>query len=209
MKYSLTATSIVESLVVLLIVVVGVVGVFSIMNSAQKLSQATDDRIEAIQIARDGLEAFTNIRDTNWLLYSADLQNCWNTLNYDANCIWNTWNSTDITPWSYRIYRDSSTDRFILSASNQTGGFADADYRSSFEVFLDDRKLYRQISGEPLKSLFTRRILIEYYKADDTLWDSDDPKMKVTAIVEWNNSAKQSASILEIDMLLTNWKENL
>ncbi len=209
MKYSLTATSIVESLVVLLIVVVGVVGVFSIMNSAQKLSQATDDRIEAIQIARDGLEAFTNIRDTNWLLYSADLQNCWNTLNYDANCIWNTWDSTDITAWSYRIYRDSSTDRFVLSASNQTGGFVDPDYRSSFQVFLDDRKLYTQISGEPLKSLFTRRMLLEYYKQDDTLWDSGDPKMKVTAIVEWNNSAKQSPSILEIDMLLTNWKENL
>ena len=57
------------------------------MHSSQKFSNATGNRIEAIQIARDGLEAMTNIRDTNWILYGADPENCWNTMNYSGSCV--------------------------------------------------------------------------------------------------------------------------
>lgn len=57
------------------------------MTSSNKLADSTGKRIEAIQIARDGLEAFTNIRDTNWIKFAADYENCWNTLNYDSNCV--------------------------------------------------------------------------------------------------------------------------
>ena len=57
------------------------------MTSSQKLANSTEQRIEAIQIARDGIEAFINIRDTNWVLFAADYENCWNALNYDDTCI--------------------------------------------------------------------------------------------------------------------------
>jgi hypothetical protein len=29
----------------------------------------------------------TNIRDTNWKVFGANLQYCWNVLNYDSACI--------------------------------------------------------------------------------------------------------------------------
>ncbi len=54
-------------MVVLLLLTVGITGVYTILSSSQKLSNSTALRIEAIQIARDGLEAMTNIRDTNWI----------------------------------------------------------------------------------------------------------------------------------------------
>jgi len=57
------------------------------MTSSQKLANSTALRIEAIQIARDGLESFTNIRNTNWVRFAADYENCWNVLHYDINCI--------------------------------------------------------------------------------------------------------------------------
>ncbi len=87
MKYSLKATSVIEAMIVLLIVVTGVTGVYTLLNSSQKLAISTGNRIEAIQIARDGIEAFTNIRDTNWIRYSADYKNCWNVMNYNPSCI--------------------------------------------------------------------------------------------------------------------------
>jgi len=66
------------------------------MNASQKLANSTESRIEAIQIARDGLEAFTNIRDTNWLRFAADRANCWNVLNYNASCIGSATTTYDI-----------------------------------------------------------------------------------------------------------------
>ncbi len=87
MKYEKTATSIVEAMIVLLIVVTGTVGIFQILNASQHLADSTQRRIEAIQIARDGIEAMTNIRDTNWQLFAADRRNCWNSENYNQNCI--------------------------------------------------------------------------------------------------------------------------
>jgi hypothetical protein len=51
------------------------------------MSNNLDMKIQAIQIAREGIEAMTNIRDTNWKMLSTDNKNCWNTLNYDTNCV--------------------------------------------------------------------------------------------------------------------------
>jgi hypothetical protein len=60
---------------------------YDVFSSSQKLSSATKYRIEAISIAREGIEAVTNIRDTNAILFASDLDNCWNVLNYDNRCI--------------------------------------------------------------------------------------------------------------------------
>jgi hypothetical protein len=60
---------------------------YDIFSSSQKLSESTSHRIEAIQIAREGIEAVMNIRDTNALLFQADLENCWNVSGYNGNCI--------------------------------------------------------------------------------------------------------------------------
>lgn len=60
---------------------------FGILNSSQRLANTTGNRIQAIQIARDGIESMTNIRDTNWVKFPVDYENCWNTLNYDGLCI--------------------------------------------------------------------------------------------------------------------------
>ena len=86
------------------------------MNSSQKLAGSTGNKIEAIQIARDGLEAMMNIRDTNWLLFSADRKNCWNVRNYNVNCIGDTTLANDIrisATQGIRISRDINNRFFI------------------------------------------------------------------------------------------------
>ena len=158
------ASSIIEAMVVLMIITSGVTWVYLLMSSSQKLANSTWNRIEAIQIARDWLEAMTNIRDTNWILYGADPANCWNTLNYSGSCVWNTTISTDIKLWAneaFRIYRDIN-NRFMLSATGTTTSplFTNITYRNVFQVF----KLnwfYTQSGGIVTQPLFTREIQIE------------------------------------------------
>jgi len=53
MKKIKKATSVIEAMIIMLIVVNGVVGMYSLYNRSQKLSIATKNRIEAIQMARE------------------------------------------------------------------------------------------------------------------------------------------------------------
>lgn len=205
---SLSGTSIVESLVVMLIIVTGITGMYSIFTQSQKLSTTTENRIEAIQIAREWIEAFTNIRNTNWILYAADYKNCWNVLNYNSACIWDTSSSTDIiNNGNYKIYQDPVTSRWMLD-SQVTWDYTDSWYRSRFEVRKDTNWLYTQSGWVSFNPLFTREIQIEYLEDTDTSGtiDSNDEKMKIISKVQWSDSSKATPYTIELDTILTNWK---
>jgi len=76
------ATSIVEVMVIMLILVTWIVWMYKVYSESENLSTSTKNKITAIQIAREWIEAMKNIRDTNWILFSTNTENCWNTLNY-------------------------------------------------------------------------------------------------------------------------------
>lgn len=196
MKYSVQATSIIEAIIILMIVVTGTVWVYKNLDASQKLANTTWNRIQAIQIARDGLEWVTNIRDTNWLLYGADYENCWNTLNYNSTCIGNT-TSPKIWTGSYKIYKNTN-NQFELSI-HPTWDYTQTSYQSTYEVFRDTDGFYTQ-SGSVTNlypPLFTREIQISYPTADS---------MKVIALVSWLDNAKQTPHVLRMETQLTNWK---
>jgi hypothetical protein len=215
MKKSFQATSIIESMIVLLIVVTWIVWVFSLLNSSLKLSDATSQRIEAIQIARDGLEAFTNIRDTNWIKFSADYKNCWNTLNYNTSCIWTTGFSTDIThsATQWLIISRNTDNQFILTPLFYFSGwntYTNSDYRSKFGIQKDMNWFYTQtwwtlywVSGAPF---YTRELQIRYLNSSLWTWNSDDERIEVTSIVQWKDISRNAPKKLEITTILTNWE---
>jgi len=218
MKYSLSATSIIESMIVLLIVVTWIVWVYTLLTSSQKLSDSTSRRIEAIQIARDGLESFTNIRDTNWIKFSADYRNCWNTLNYNSSCIGNNWVGTDITHWitQWLLISQNANNQFIITRrSHPAAGnfYSNSTYRSQFAIRKDSNGFYTQVwwtiywvNGNPF---YTREIQIDYLDNNgNSLWPSasNNSRMKVTSIVQWQDIAKSTPQKLEISTVLTNWK---
>jgi len=219
MKSSLKATSIIEAIIVLLVVVSGITWVYWLLISSQNLANSTSQRIEAIQIARDGLEAFTNIRDTNWNRYSADYENCWNTLNYNSSCIGTTGTATDIRHGNnrgYVIYRDSQ-NRFRLLQMNYPAwsNYADSVYRSRFGIRRESENwfytqswwvVYGNSTNEPF---YTREIQVDY-KNDSWVsqWSlaSNNDIMEVNVIVQWNDRASKQIQKLEMSTLLTNWK---
>lgn len=124
--------SVIEVIVVLVILVTGMVGAYGILSSGQKLANTTEHRIRAINIAREGLEAIGNIRDTNWLKFASNYGNCWMTKDYDANCIGGT--ATAFSAGSYNLTKKGNL--WYLSGTiaplSYTGG-----YRDQFPIYLD------------------------------------------------------------------------
>jgi len=215
MKSSKKATSIVEAMVVMLIVVSWVVWMYTVFNESQQLSNTSANKIQAIQIAREWIEAMKNIRDTNWILYWSDTKNCWNTLNYQSNCVWAStpFTATDIEhDTSYKIYQDTDNRWKLKDETPPADGFKNSWYRTNFKVWLDINWFYTQSWGlidstNPLKPLFTREIKIKYI---DTNWwtaNSNDEKMQVTSLVQWVDSASTQAHKVEFTTILTNWKK--
>lgn len=196
----------------MLLIISGVVWVFSIFSESQKLSNSTEQRIQGIQIAREWIEAFENIRDTNWLLFAADYGNCWNVMYYNAGCIWTTNTVNDIGHQVSYIVEKSANNRWFLTPITKTTAndeFSDADYRNDFLVQQDADGFYVQWGwGTDIIPIFTREIYVEYIEDtnSDLFINSNDEKVRITSIVQWNDSAWDTARRVELVTELTNWK---
>lgn len=194
-------------------VVAGLVGLFSIFSESQKLSHATKQRIEGIQIAREWIEAFENIRDTNWFLFSADLWNCWNTLNYNSSCFGDAWTTLDIQHNASYIITQDSDNRWILTEVTKTAAndeFSDVGYRNDFRVRKDNSGFYTQSWGVDFLPIFTRELLVEYIEdttnPPDSIINENDEKIRVTSIVQWNDGTTATGKRIELQTELSNWK---
>ncbi len=200
-------TTIVEAMVVMLIVVIWIIWMYNIYSKSQNLSNTTQNRLIAIDIAREWIEAMTNIRDTNWMLFASNTDNCWNVLNYDSNCITTT-NPNSLAIWtnSYIIYSDSLDYRWkITQKTPAVFSYSNSWYRSVFEVKKDSLWFYSQSwsSLTSFKPLFTREIKISY-------WDNTNPHktMNVQSIVKWSDPSKSNWNFeVKLETVLTNWKK--
>jgi len=119
MQISEKASSLIEVMIAMLIITVWIIWLYTINDSAQKLSSGVKNRIQAVSIAREWLEATTNIRDTNFKIYPWDTKNCWNIQNYVATCLWDTSSTNRIQTWSYIIYQNTD-NRWYLEKQTQT-----------------------------------------------------------------------------------------
>jgi len=72
-------------MIVMVVVSVGILGAYSVLSSGQKLANTTIDRVQAINIAREGIEIVKNIRDSNYLQYPGSPEDCWRSSDYGCN----------------------------------------------------------------------------------------------------------------------------
>ncbi len=59
-----SGTSLVEVMVMMVILGISIVGIYTMVDSGQKLATLSDTRLNAVNIAREGLESVTTLRDT-------------------------------------------------------------------------------------------------------------------------------------------------
>ena len=206
MKKNKKATSIAEAMVLMLIVVTWVTWMYKIYMSSVNLERSINNKIIATNIAREWIEVMKNIRNTNWVLYASDTKNCWNTLNYNSSCIWDNSDTSDIGSWSY-IINQNSENRWILSWST-SWNYSEPNYRTNFRVWLDSKWFYTQTwVTTNLIPLYTREIQIDYINTTWSTIDSNDEKMKVTSLVQWEDNTSTSVHRLELTDILSNWKK--
>jgi len=209
MKINKKATSIVEAMILMMIVVIWTTWMYSIYISSTRLENSIWNKIIAINIAREWIEAMTNIRNTNWILFSSSKKNCWNTLNYNSNCVDTSWTALDIESlWSYILYKDTK-NRWNLTKSNYNWDYSsNENFRNEHRVWLDSDWFYTNSWSfytwtlNTLTPLFTRKIQVNYPE-----WNSDTQIMEVSSIVEWKDNSSNDVHKIELKKTLTNWEE--
>jgi len=212
MKKSKKATSIIEAMIVLLIITTWVVWMYNIFSKSNNLSNSTENKIYAIQIAKQWIEWFTNIRNSNWIRFSSDYKNCWNTditIPNPGDCLWDK--TTD-----YDINLTNSNKRFIIDRdSNNSWFLTEKDswtywlwsYNTDFRIKIDSNWIYTHSWTINFLPVFTREINIKYLKDDWSEWDSNNPKMLVTSLVQWLDSSSNTPHKVELEETLTNRKK--
>lgn len=198
MKKSVLWTTIVESIIVMMIIVIWVIWAYNIFSKSIDIISSTDYKLKAISIAREWIEAITNIRDTNWLLYQANRENCWLTYNYDAGCV--IYNNKYVPPWSYVLY-NWPWNKFYLSWVTSIGVWFDNNYKNDFRVKTLSW-FYTQSWGININPVFTREIKISYKP-----W-TPPQEASIESIVRWDDNSSSNYHEVKLETSLTNWKKD-
>jgi type II secretory pathway pseudopilin PulG len=161
------------------------------------------DRLIAEGLAREGFEAVTNIRDTNWLRFSEDPENCWNVDPTVELCDPNDPDQV-IPPDNYTVTLNVETLGWEMTSIGDAldldrGDAANVDYvlyvvdrdldndTNDDGDFVNDRDLYTHDDfGAVETSKFYRMVTIQ---CDDGTCQ-DDQRMTVTSIVQWFHGAR-------------------
>jgi len=69
--------SILEVIITIFVIIVGIVGVYSLVPRIVAISFANKDKFIASQLAKEGMELTRNIRDSNWLEQIGNPANLW------------------------------------------------------------------------------------------------------------------------------------
>lgn len=77
--------TLIEVIAALTSLVLAGLAAMTVILSAMGSTAISKEYLMAQNFAREGVEGVVNIRDTNWLLYSSDKQNCWDLIRSTQN----------------------------------------------------------------------------------------------------------------------------
>lgn len=167
-KSDIRGETLAETIVALSILAIVITVASTIMvNSMRNLSVAKQ-RVVAVNIAREGIEAMRNIRDTNWLLYSDRRRQCWNQdPEFDCDP------PSPIVPGIYVVYK-SADGSWQLEAADK-----DLNADDNFDTVTDETDGDDNFENDPDKDLIKLSLVdIDDSVNSDGEGDSeDDPDM--------------------------------
>ncbi len=195
--------SLIEIMAMIAVLGLAIAAMFSTVIWGIYFARDSENRIKAINLAREGIEWVTNLRNTNWLRFSSDQTNCWKIENYQSGCIgaplFATANSLGATPIAKKYVLTNSNGAWYLKLPTATTGSW---------LWVDDNWFYTATGsmapGETLctitqsincRSPFTREIQILKGATENTI--------SVTSIVDWYEKRAQNVTLTTT---LTNWK---
>lgn len=206
-------------MVVIVVVTAGIVWAFWVLSSGQKLAATTTDRVQAINFAREWVEAVKNIRDTNYFQYPANPTDCWIVKDYDCTTSnkYQTWSYVlarkDFATWSSPVIKIcdhcwylSGTNSVVETKPDNSNW--DSTYRPKYALALDGSgytvtgstswspTMCRNSTSTGCLTQFTREIALKRVE-DDTV--------EFSSYVHWRDT-NGSIMTVELPMTLKNWR---
>lgn len=224
--------TLIETVVAIFILVMGIVAALGLAIYALNASTNLTKQIVAVGLAREGLEAVRNMRDTNWLKLALD-NDCYDyvTTNEDAHCYkdWldhgGTWNNSG-NDRGYKMDPGGTTSYLLTVDSNTSNKFWNLQQESQNKWGLDAASGNTDISGSSFAGLFVnndkangtsdfyRKIILQA-DTNPPFDQNIGPRLLVTAQVWWvdkrcprvqSYDAAQATCKLQLQTYLTNWK---
>lgn len=232
MKFSIfknnRGETIAETLIALSILAIGITLSSTLMANSLKNVNVSKNRVIAVNIAREGIEAIRSIRDTNWLKFSGNRRLCWNhfpendidegcdgsnLIEYEANgyVVYKNedhrWRLNAINP----VADPSETILYKVDIDTETDTDEDGDFENDHDmynhIYVDDNDAIGRDNAVP--SSFNRTISIRYLENDGTDGDSDNNRMEVISSVTWTRGSEDNT--VELKTYLTDYlgRDNL
>lgn len=231
-----TGQTMIETLVAIFILTMGISAAMGLAIYAYSASSSSSKQIIAIGLAREGLEAVRNMRDTDWLKSAPINTNCYDFGNNktDLKCYTNWWNPTgsgnpdngsgynlsvNASPNKYRLIFDPVVaDKywsFVAGINNWGLDFDTHTLATNPAAFKGFYTINNIASGvQTSTSGFYRKIVITGITSQPFSFGAND-ELQVDAYVWWIDKkcpaaadypAANPACRLDLQTYLTNWK---
>lgn len=193
--------SLIEVVISLFILVMAGAAITTLIVSSMLASRVGRDRFTAINLAREGIEAVTNMVATNWLRFPTEKNTCWNVIDYEIDDV-DECSSKIIQPGSFYVLKwvpvsnefNNQNTYFKWILLNVTAGELNLTNSNALEmaayclykISLPPSRtgLLTQESGLPECSGFYRQITVEYPNSDTT------KSMIIKSKVQWIYKSK-------------------
>jgi hypothetical protein len=196
------AESLIETIVAITVIVLATTAAMKVLRVSLEGNELIGEKVVAINLAEEAFEALRNIRDTNYLLFASDPDNCWNKLEVadvddcsdgsaqeiaDGKLYYLTrdFNSDPLYKWHLRLATDPSTDGYL----DLYGLDIDGDGTN-------DTQMYAQtgISSLPnMKAALTNRQL---YQRQILISDVTDDSYVATVTISWTEKGQTKSLTL-------------
>lgn len=208
--------TLIEVMVVIVVVTAGIVWAFGVLSSGQKLAATTTDRVQAINFAREGVEAVKNIRDTNYAQYPANPSDCWIVKDYDCGWVKYETGSYVLARKDFLIWWTKICDHcWYLSGTTTSPNLATKPdssawntYRSTYALELDGSGYtitWSTSSWKPICRNSTNTGCLTQFTREIALKRVENDTIEFSSYVRWRD-ANGTIMTVELPMTLKNWR---
>ena len=186
--------SLVEVMIAVTILVAVLTGVFVLLTQVSAANTNVINRVVALNMAKEGIEAVRNIRDTNWLKYSGNRRDkwlCFDTPTTQNACAGDLGNY--ISAGVYRIEYSETAARYFLDDMDLGGAITEKKVlpAETFRLYEEGaaRRVFHSGTGKTLP--FYRQVLLtpEVTKLDPVgcpgVGCPEDIRLNVVVRVQW------------------------
>ncbi|MBU1019178.1 hypothetical protein KJ764_04370 [Patescibacteria group bacterium] len=195
-KKHLRAESLIETIVAVTVIALGAVSVGIMVRTGLVGDELSQDRMFATNLAKEGIDAVSNIRDTNWLRYGLQNDDCWNTADGPLINIRNC-DSSLIGEGEYVLKLNLEDDFFEYILVGDPGADIFDEEYLIYECQVEDlaagnHNIFTNPTGLPAahtceETTFYRKIEITY----DTHFPATAHYMTVSSEVGWTADGEQ------------------